>query len=130
MKTIILPAAVDTVFFPVYQTDPVASRPFMAFLTDNRVKNPCLFRQGNLRLFHIEKFLRLLTLQVLKGFLPHHPRRPFPQYQAYRLSRCPVIKGESLFPCHMKQKVSLPYAASQDHLDGIHSAGVIFRDTD
>ena len=82
----------------------------------------------DLCLRYLEHILWRAALVIGEGFLAGHALRLRLQDQAKRLSALSVKKRKGLFAAHMEQQVSFADAASQDDLDRVHTAGVIFAD--
>ena len=130
LEAVIAAAAVQTQLPAVLDADPVAAHGLPARLTDIGVKEPGPLRQGDPGLLYVKERLRRLGMVKAEGLLPA-PRlcRPL-QNQPDRPARGPVINGKGLLARHVKEQIPLSHAASQDHLDGVHAAGVILRDAD
>ena len=79
-------------------------------------------------LLDIEHLGGIAALIVLERFFPGHRLGIGLQNQADRLAGLPVVEGKRLLPPHMEQQITFANAAAQNHLDGIHTAGIVFAD--
>lgn len=87
----------------------------------------CSIGKGNL-LFHMRGKQAFSFYNRATGKSVRLVLRPRPEHQAHGLARGAVIKRERLFAAHMKQQVALADAAPEQRLNGVHAAGVVFRD--
>ena len=93
-------------------------------------EQPRFFRKRKHHRLHVKQLLRLPALVVLQGVLLAQALRLRLQNKADGLARFPVVDGKRLLSPHMKQQIALADTAPQHDLNGIHTAGVVFRDAD
>ena len=131
--------AVQAQLFLPGQANPVGSGAFTAAVAGVGMEDPCLFRQMDGCVLYLEHIRRIAALVIGKGFIPAHVLGLGLQHQPDGFVGSAVVEGKcllaphveqkiSLAP-HVEQKISLAYAASHQNLNGIHAAGIIFRDT-
>ena len=132
-ESVILAAAIGAKPFPVLQHQPAFAGLFPAAIAQTAACHLGPQGQGDTGLPHQKQLFRRFALVIGKGFLPAHGTGTGPERKAHRPATCPVIKRKSLLPRDVKQQIPLPHAASQQHLDGVYTAGIIFcniRDAD
>ena len=128
METVIGFVAVQAQLSAASQANPVGACAFAAAFAGVRIKQPCLFRQGDGRILHVEHILRVTGLVVIKRLLPGHALGLWFQNQPDGRAGVAVVERKGLFAPHMKQQVAFADAAAQNHRNRIHAAGIIFRD--
>ena len=128
VEAVVASGAVEAQLLPADETDPVGARYLTAARAAVRVEELRLLRQRDGRGLDIEQVGRLLRLIVGERFLARHPLRPRPEHQAHGLARGAVIKRKCLLAAHVKQQVALADAAAEQRLNGVHAAGIVFRD--
>ena len=109
--------------------DPVGSGGFTAAVANIRIKKSGLFWQLDRCILHIKHILRLAALIVSKGLRFGHTFGSGFKHKADGSTGLAVIERKSLLASHMEKQISLADAAAQHHLNGIHAAVIIFRDT-
>ena len=121
--------AVQAQLFLPGQANPVGSGAFTAAVAGVGMEDPCLFRQMDGCVLYLEHIRRIAALVIGKGFIPAHVLGLGLQHQPDGFVGSAVVEGKCLLAPHVEQKISLAYAASHQNLNGIHAAGIIFRDT-
>ena len=109
--------------------DPVGAGLLTAAFAVIAVEDPGGSGQGNPGFHHVEELLAAPVKIIALGFLRGHVQGLGLQHQPDGLAGCPVVEGEGLLAGHVKQQIALADAAPQHHLNGIHTAGIVFRNT-
>ena len=129
MKTIIAFIAIQAQLPVTRKSDPVCAGGFAAAVAGIGRKETGRFRHCDGGFLHIEHFFRLASLIIGKGSLSGHALRLRFQHQTDGFSGLAVVERICGLTAHMEQQISLTDAAAQHHLNGIHTAGIVFRDT-
>ena len=122
--------AIQAQFPAVRDANPVCTCRFTTAFADVGIKQARPFRKLDGRFLHVEHFAGFTGLIIGEGLLAGHLPVSGLENQAHGFSVLPVVKGERLLAAHMEQEVALAHAAAQNHLYGVHAAGVVFCDAD
>ena len=109
----------------VHDAYPVGTCQLAALLADVRIEVLCRFGEGNARGTCAEHLLIGQLVIIFQGFLPAHFAGGTVQHQAHRLPARPLIESIGALSSQVEEQVPLACAAAQDHLDGVHPAGVV-----